>query len=300
MRRDANGIITECTPHDYSARTTVHEYGGGAFKVADGVIYFVNYKDQHLYRQRIGELPEVLTPGEGYRYADLVVDKKWNRIICIREDHTGKGEAVNTIVSVDLDGGDNGQILVGGNNFYSSARLSPDGSKLAYLTWNHPNMPWDGCELWVEDILPIESKFQSDSPTRLSRRLIAGSSTESIFQPEWSPDNILHFVAEDTGWWNLYRWKNEKVEAIYPMEAEFGEPQWVFGMYTYDFVSATKILCCYSQRYLAFELDRHYIEKANTDPSPIFRFLRYPGRKGVRSFHGRISNQTGCNYTVRY
>jgi dipeptidyl aminopeptidase/acylaminoacyl peptidase len=247
MHRDSYGIIAECTPPDYSARTTVHEYGGGAFTVADGVVYFVNYKDQQLYRQRNDELPEHLTCGEGYRYADLIVDKKRNRIICIREDHTGEGEAVNTIVGVNLDGGDNGEILVSGNNFYSSARLSPDGSKLAYLTWNHPNMPWDGCELWVEDLLPVKSNFQRESLPSLNRRLIAGSTRESIFQPEWSPDNILHFVAEDTGWWNLYRWKNVKVEAIYPMEAEFGEPQWVFGMYTYDFVSATKILCCYSQ-----------------------------------------------------
>ncbi len=239
MRREPDGKITECIPSDYSARTTVHEYGGGAFTVSDGVIYFSNFKDQHLYRQSVGGKPEVLTPGNGYRYADLVVDRKRDRLICIREDHTVKGEAINTIVSVGLSGGDNGKILVEGNNFYASARLNSDGTKLAYLTWNHPNMPWDGCELWVADVLP-------DSTISSNRRLVAGSATESIFQPEWSPDNVLYFVAETGGWWNLYRWRNDKVESIHPMEAEFGEPQWLFGMITYDFVSPTKILCCYS------------------------------------------------------
>jgi len=240
MRREPDGKVSECIPPDFSARTTVHEYGGGAFTVADGVIYFANFKDQHLYRQRIGGKPEILTPGNGYRYADLIVDRKQNRLICIREDHTGKGEATNTIATVSLDGGDNGRVLIEGNNFYASARLSPDGTKLAYLTWNHPNMPWDGCELWVADVLP-DGLLGSD------RFQVAGSPTESIFQPEWSPENVLHFVAETGGWWNLYRWRNDKVEAVYPMEAEFGEPQWVFGMFTYDFVSSTKILCCYSQ-----------------------------------------------------
>jgi dipeptidyl aminopeptidase/acylaminoacyl peptidase len=239
MRRTPDGKITECTPPEFYVRTTVHEYGGGAFTVAKDVIYFTNFNDQHLYRQMISGKPEVLTPGDGYRYADLVVDLKHSRLICIREDHTSKGEPKNTIVSVSFNGGDDGKILMEGNNFYSTARLSPDGTKLAFLTWNHPNMPWDGCELWVADIEPGGTLHHPE--------LVAGSSTESIFQPEWSPDGILHFVGETSGWWNLYRWNNNKIEALYPMEAEFGEPQWVFGMFTYDFLSPTKILCCYSQ-----------------------------------------------------
>ena len=237
MRRMADGAVTECTPPDFYARTTVHEYGGGAFMVEDGVIYFSNFTDHHLYRQPVGGQPEVLTLADGYYYADLILDKQRGRIICIREDHTVEGEAVNTIVSVGLNGDE--RILVEGNNFYSSARLSPDGSKLAYLTWNHPNMPWDGCELWLADI--------NADGTLDKHNLIAGSVTESVFQPEWSPNGILHFVGETTGWWNLYRFDNGKTEALCPMDAEFGEPQWVFGMFTYDFVSPTKILCRYSQ-----------------------------------------------------
>ncbi len=239
MRRTPDGAITECTPPDFYARTTVHEYGGGVFTVVDGIIYFANYRDQHLYRQRLGAQPELLTPGDGYRYADLVVDRRRDRIICIREDHTGGTEAVNTIVSVDLNGHDNGRILAEGNNFYSSARLSPDGSRLAFLTWNHPNMPWDGCELWVADVKP-------DGSLENGQR-VTGGPTDSVFQPEWSPDGVLHFVVESSGWWNLYRWDGAMLEALYPMQAEFGLPQWVFGMSTYGFASPTRILCCYTQ-----------------------------------------------------
>ena len=241
MRRTADGNITECTPPEFYVRTTVHEYGGGAFMVEDGVLYFSNFKDHHLYRQPLGGQPEILTPADGYYYADFILDKQRNRIICVREDHTVEGEAVNTIVSVSLSGNDE-RILVHGNNFYSSARLSPDGNQLAYLTWNHPNMPWDGCELWLADV-------HADG-TLHGPKLIAGSGTESVFQPEWSPEGVLHFVGETTGWWNLYRWINDDIEALCPMEAEFGEPQWVFGMSTYGFVSPTKILCCYSQNSL--------------------------------------------------
>ena len=244
MRRTPDGKISECTPPDFYARTMVHEYGGGAFTVHRGVIYFCNFKDQHLYRQPLNAAPQVLTPGDSYRYADLVVDEKRNRLICIREDHTGKGEAINTIVSIDLNGNDNGKILVEGNNFYSSARLSPDGNKLAWLTWNHPNMPWDGTELWVADVLEDGTLQNAD--------LVAGSTTESIFQPEWSPDGVLHFVAEYTGWWNLYRWKDGKAEALCPMKAEFAFPQWIFGMSTYAFATANKILCSYTQDGLWF------------------------------------------------
>ncbi|HEX6268821.1 MAG TPA: prolyl oligopeptidase family serine peptidase [Anaerolineales bacterium] len=239
MRRAADGIISECTPPDYYVRSRVHEYGGGAFTVHKGVIYFCNFADQHLYRQPPNAAPQVLTPGVGYRYADLVVDEKRNRIICIREDHTGEGEAVNTIVGIDLNGDDNGTILVEGNNFYSSARLSPDGKKLAWLAWNHPNMPWDGCELWAAEV--------NEDGTLRDAQHVAGSMTESIFQPEWSPDGVLHFVAEDTGWWNLYRWVDGRVEALYPMEAEFAYPLWVFHFSTYGFTSANKLICTYTQ-----------------------------------------------------
>jgi dipeptidyl aminopeptidase/acylaminoacyl peptidase len=163
----------------------------------------------------------------------------------VREDHTGAGEAVNTIVAVALDGGREAEVLVEGNNFYSTPRLSPDGARLAWLTWNHPNMPWDGTELWVGTI--------GASGAIESSERIAGGPEESIFQPEWSPEGVLHFVSDRTGWWNLYRWlvnppeagDGGRAEALHPMPAEFGLPQWVFDMRTYGFASASQIICVY-------------------------------------------------------
>jgi dipeptidyl aminopeptidase/acylaminoacyl peptidase len=228
VRRTPDGASADVNPAPFSARTRVHEYGGGSYAVADGVVIFSNFVDQRLYRQRIGGLPEALTAEAAWRYADAVVDRQRNRLICIREDHSDPSDqAVNTVADVSLETG-RSTVLVTGNDFYSSPRLSPDGTRLAWLTWNHPNMPWDGCELWVAG---IDGEGAVSAPQR-----VAGGPAESLFQPEWSPDGVLHFVSDHSGWWNLYRWRAGQVEALCPMEAEFGGPQWEFGMSTYAFV----------------------------------------------------------------
>lgn len=240
VKRDALGVVTDVIPPPYNARTRVHEYGGGDFVVRDGTVYFSNFSDQRLYVQRADASPQAITPGADLRYADALVDQAPRRLICVREDHTVAGrEAVNTLVSLDLAGGETtGQALVSGNDFYSSPRISPDGSKLAWLTWNHPNMPWDGTELWT-------GRFGSDGLLATSER-VAGGRGESIFQPEWSPDGVLYFVSDRNGWWNLHRVKAAgTVETICEMQAEFGMPQWGFGMSTYAFKSADGIVCAY-------------------------------------------------------
>jgi dipeptidyl aminopeptidase/acylaminoacyl peptidase len=241
VRRTPDGRMTDVTPPPFNARTRVHEYGGGAFVVAGGTVYFSNFTDQRLYRQNPGAEPRPITPEVALRYADGVFDHRRGRMICVREDHTDPGrEAINTIVSLDLEGGDGGQVLVSGNDFYSSPRLSPDGTRLAWLTWNHPNMPWDGTELWVGEL--------GDDGSLIRTERVAGSEKESIFQPEWSPDGVLHFVSDRTGWWNLYCWCDGHVEPLVEMEAEFGLPQWVFGMSTYAFESVGCIICTYTQQ----------------------------------------------------
>ncbi len=229
----------ECLPSEFNVRTRVHEYGGGAYAVFEGVIYFVHFKDQRLYRLGPGAAPEALTPAGDYRYADFAFDRAHHRLICVREDHTGGGEAVNAIVAVSLSGEDNGTILAEGYNFFSTPRISPDGTKLCYLAWNHPNMPWDGTELWVADI-------RADG-TLGERKQVAGGVDESIFQPEWSPEGVLHFVSDKSGWWNLYRLESGQAESLYPLEAEFGLPQWVFGMRTYAFLGLRDILCAFTK-----------------------------------------------------
>ena len=148
VKRSPSGVCVDVTPPDFNARTRVHEYGGGEYLVHNGTVYFSNFSDQRLYRQEGQSAPESLTAPGDVRYADGCMDQARGRIICVREDHTNSSsEPVNSIVSVSLQPSDDyGSVLVEGNDFYSSSRLSPDGTQLAWLTWNHPNMPWDGCE----------------------------------------------------------------------------------------------------------------------------------------------------------
>ncbi|OGO63431.1 MAG: peptidase [Chloroflexi bacterium RBG_19FT_COMBO_55_16] len=245
VRRTPDGKATDITPPPFNVRTRVHEYGGAAYKVLDGVVFFANFDDQRIYRQDPGQDPGPITPEGEYRYADLILDHRRNRLICVREDHTRSDqEAVNTLVSVDLKPGNisqnTGQVLVSGNDFYAFPRLNPGGTQLAWTTWNHPNMPWDGTELWVADL--VKNGLVSNA------RLVTGGIEESIFQPSWSPNGVLHFISDRSGWWNLYCWRDGKIEPIYPMEAEFGMPQWVFGMSSYEFASAERLVCTYIQQ----------------------------------------------------
>jgi dipeptidyl aminopeptidase/acylaminoacyl peptidase len=241
VRRTPDGQIADVTPRPFNARTRVHEYGGGDYTVADGTVYFSNFDDQRLYIQKPDSEPRPLTPAAAMRYADPLVDSKRGRVICVREDHTQGGEAVNALVSIGVEDGDDVRVIASGNDFYSSPRLSPDGRRLAWLAWDHPNMPWDGTELWV-------GEFAEDG-TLSVREHVAGGIEESIFQPEWSPDGSLYFVSDRSGWWNLYRRTGEgSAEALRETSAEFGMPQWVFGMSSYAFESSERIVCAYIER----------------------------------------------------
>src|SRR5262245_13468157 len=236
-----DGRMVDFTPPSFNVRTRVHEYGGGGFTVSAGVIFFSNFVDQRLYRFDGAGGPQAITPEIEMRYADGVIDRDRNRMICVREDHSAPGrEAVNSIVGIPLSGAGALVCLAGGADFYSSPRLNPEGSRLAWLQWNHPNMPWDGTELWVAD---VQADGSATNPVR-----VAGGVDESIFQPEWSPAGELHFVSDRSGWWNLYRWHEGKIEAMCPIGAEVGFPQWVFGMSTYAFESANRIVCAYLEQ----------------------------------------------------
>ena len=244
VRRTSDGRTADVTPSGFNARTRVHEYGGGDYIARDSVVYFTNFADQQLYRQTPDTEPQLISEGSTdaqLRYADFVVDASRNRLVSVREDHRANDrEAVNTLVALPMDGGEP-QVLISGNDFYSSPRISPDDSRLAWLTWNHPNMPWDGCELWVGDIAP--------DGTISDPRMIAGGSRESIFQPQWSPDGTLYFISDRSGWWNLYRMAGEgAIECVCEMQAEFGVPQWIFGLSTYAFDSAERIVCAFAER----------------------------------------------------
>ena len=246
--------ITPPLPADggpaFNVRTRVHEYGGGAYLVGDSVVYFCNDADQRLYRQQGTAAPvpitEAPTQPKGLRYADGVMDRARRRMVWVCEDHqTGSEQPVNMLVDIAIDGSRAPRPLVSGNDFYAAPRLSPNNMQLAWLEWHHPNMPWDGTELWV-------GRCAADGGIA-EKKKVAGGDAESICQPEWSPGGVLYFVSDRSGWWNLYRVAGDPlgahcaVEAVYPLAAEFGSAQWSFRQSRYSFASAERLICSYSR-----------------------------------------------------
>lgn len=240
VRRDGHETIADAVPDGFNARTRVHEYGGGSYGVRDGVLIASNFEDQRVYRIEDGAATPITSEPAlpaGDRYGDFEFQD--DRVICVRERHREDGEPVNTLVTFAVDGSEEPRVIAEGHDFYSSPRVSPDGEWLAWLSWDHPNMPWDGTELWCAAI---------DEDGSLSEpELIAGGRDESIFQPEWSPRGMLHFVSDRTGWWNLFRVADGQIGAVHLMEAEFGLPQWVLGMRRYGFVLDGAIVTIYTE-----------------------------------------------------
>ena len=245
-RHTGSGIepVTPDNEQKFNVRSRVHEYGGGAFAVAGGVVWFSNFADQRLYRQAPGEAPRPITPAGArpgaLRYADPVFDARRGRLIAVGEEHGGAGQPVNFLHAIDAAGARPPEVLVSGADFYASPRLSPDGTRLAWLTWNHPHMPWIAAELWLAELDTV-------GKPRDARR-VAGGPGEAVFQPEFSPDGTLWFVSDrDGGWWNFFRVQGDGVRALAPMAAEFGRAQWVFGMSTYAFESAERVVCAFGE-----------------------------------------------------
>jgi len=252
VARAADGRLADVTPSGVDVRTRVHEYGGGAYTVHGGRVYYTELADQRVYSLDPAGGPTPLTPPGPYRYADLVVDPVRNRLLALREDYARPGlEPEAALVGIPLPAAPRGssaasasstttgvEVLASGDDFYAAPRLSPDGSTLAWLAWRHPQMPWDGTELWVAAVLPDGALGP--------RRLVAGGDRESIFQPEWSPDGTLYFVSDRTGWWNLYRLA-DGIEPLCPMDAEFGRPLWLLGTTTYAFADPQRIVVTYAQ-----------------------------------------------------
>jgi len=235
-RRRADGSIVDAVPAGVDVRTMVHEYGGAAWTVADRTLCFSDVHDGRLYRIGPDGRPEPLTVAGRLRYADLEVDVSRRRLICVGEDHSGEGEAVNRLVTVALDG--DGPVaphtLVEGADFYAAPRVSPDGRRLAFLSWSHPDMPWDGTTLSVVALA-------ADGRLGDAHRVAGGDDTW-ITQPRWSPAGDLYFVGEATGWMNLYRWRDGATEPVLPMAADFARPDWVFGIANYAFVGRGDVL----------------------------------------------------------
>lgn len=205
----------DVTPDGLSARTLVHEYGGGDYVVRDGVVYFANFSDQRVYR---GDEP--ITDDDGTRYADFDVSPDGTRLACVRERHGT--EVVNDLVLLAIDGSGAIDVVAEGHDFFAAPRFAPDG-RLAWVAWDHPNMPWDGTELFIDG------------------NSVAGGRNESVSQPRWSPDGVLHWVSDRSGWWNLYA----DSEPLAPLEAEFTGPDWAFGQTSYAFLPDGRLVAAW-------------------------------------------------------
>jgi len=234
VRRGADGGRSDVTPAPFNLRTRVHEYGGGAYAVAGGLVCFSNFADGRLYRLEPDGAPVPITPERPWRYADLVFDPGRARLLCVREDHGTGGEPANSLVAVALDGSGI-ETLAAGADFYAAPRLSPDGGSLTWLTWDHPSMPWDESRLWLAR-LGGDGRPGEAAP-------VAGGPGVSVFQPAWSPDGLLHYIDDRSGWWNLYRRRGGADESLHPSEIELGRPLWQLGMEAYGFLEAGKIVC---------------------------------------------------------
>jgi dipeptidyl aminopeptidase/acylaminoacyl peptidase len=241
IRREADGSLTRLTPEGFNARCRVHEYGGGASVLDDELIVVSDFTTGRLQRVTAPGVLEPLTPADrAWRYADLTLDRGRNRLLAIREDHepatlARHSEAENAVVAIDLSDG-TVTVLAEGADFFSSPRLAPDGSQLAWLRWNHPNLPWDGTELVLADL------DAAGRPT--GERVVAGSPSDWIAQPRWSPSGVLHFAAEPDGWMNLFRLgpAGDVERASEPIEAEFAFPDWVFALANYAFADDGSIV----------------------------------------------------------
>ncbi|MCY4187118.1 MAG: prolyl oligopeptidase family serine peptidase [Bryobacterales bacterium] len=240
VRRGRDGPARDLRPAPSSVRSRVHEYGGGAYTVSDGTVYFCEASDGLLYCLPPGGPARPLTDAAAQRYADLEADPARARIIAVCEDHSQPGrEARQSLAAIRCGAGiQPPDRLLSGADFYSNPRVCPSGRRLCWLQWQHPNMPWDGTELWV-------GLLGADGAVSGAEK-IAGGQGESIFQPEWSPAGELHYVSDRTGYWNLYRYDGLS-RPLHARTAEFGLPQWVFRMSTYGFASDGRILAAYCE-----------------------------------------------------
>ena len=228
LMQELRGRRTELTPAPFSARSRVHEYGGGSYCVAGREAWFVNNADQAVWHRNADGEIQRLTPADERRYADLVRDPVRPRLLAVCEDHAAASGPENSVVEI----GDDGRVttLLSGNDFYASMRLDRDGERLAWLTWDHPNLPWNGTELWVA---ALDADGRPVSPVQ-----VAGGARISVFQPEWLRDGRLGFVADTDGWWNHYAWREgDDIERLVAMDSEGALPQWVFGQSTWGEVA---------------------------------------------------------------
>lgn len=228
----------QLTSPEFNIRTRVHEYGGGAFLAVEEFVFFIHDSDQDIYQlSKDGSITRI-TNQPSYRYAEINYDKRSHRIFAVREDHTNEQDVKNVIVVISLETKKE-KVLIEGEDFYSNPSVNEEGTHFTYLSWSHPSMPWDTTSLWVCEL--------TQKGIVKEKRRIAGKEDESIFQPRWH-QNDLYFISDRTGWWNLYRYKDQMVQPLWEKQAEFGLPQWVFGLSTYDVIDEDHLICTFFEK----------------------------------------------------
>lgn len=228
----------DVTPDPYSVQSKVHEYGGGAYAVHGTRIWFVNRSDQCIHEVNGTQIMRLTEPDE-CNFADLAYDAARDRLLAVCETSSGDTEPVSRVVAIDCRDG-NVTTLAAGADFYSSARLSPEGSRIAWLEWNHPDMPWDATRLYAADL------DNNGVPVNLQH--VAGSGSESVVQPLWRNEKELLFVSDRTDWWNLYAWTDNVTRELWRRDAEFALPHWVFGMQSWGLRDNETVVCSYSRQ----------------------------------------------------
>jgi dipeptidyl aminopeptidase/acylaminoacyl peptidase len=268
VRRAGDGPPVDLLPAGFNARTAVHEYGGGAWWVAGDRLWFAHWDDQRLYRMTGSAAPEPVTPvpaaPRGDRWADGALDPTGRWLLVVREHHPpggGPAEVANEVVVLDTAGALAPRVLVTGPDFVAAPRCSPDGRRLCWLQWSHPDMPWDGTELCVADLRATDIGPALAHPEVVAGRPDAGpgghGDGESVLQPRWAPDGSLWFVSDRSGWWNLYRWvpptvagspaSAGRVEAMVTLDAEIGVPPWALGQSRYAFLGGDRVVFAYQR-----------------------------------------------------
>ncbi len=228
--RTADGVVEDVLPLPYSARSKVHEYGGGEFSVGpSGTLYFVNAADQDIYAIDRERNIRRITSAPDWRFSDIAEDLLRNRLIAVGERRrTGLHDHPdNMLVTIGLDAAatDGVDVLVAGADFYASPQLNDQGDRIAWLQWSLPNMPWEAAAL-AAGVL--------DDDGLLGETVhVAGGNGTCVFQPEWTGAGGLIFIWNRSGWGNPFLWDGTGLSPLIELNAEFGRPQWVFGMRSY-------------------------------------------------------------------
>jgi dipeptidyl aminopeptidase/acylaminoacyl peptidase len=255
-------------PEDFNARNSVHEYGGGVYCVKDGIIYFTNWDDQRIYKIKDNKITPITPkskPNKSIRFADLIISPDGENLICIMETHNNNS-VDNEIVIIPTDGSSKPKTLLKGCDFYSSPRLNENGTKIAWICWQHPNMPFDETELHI-------AKFSTEGKLKNNKK-IAGGNDESVMQPKWHGDQLF-FISDKTGWWKLNKYENDRSKIIIDDNSDIAEAPWIFGLSNYSISNNMLItsLSNASKREIVILNLKNYSEIRKTVPFSGIKYL---------------------------